>query len=93
MAKIEYECRKCGKLVSLSSKNSSFCTDCGTLLSIRPQLKHWLFQFNPSIYNWFDRIKETREPEQWLISQHVKLIHKNDLVAIFGSGQKAGSMS
>ena len=34
--------------------------------------------------------KDTREPEQWLISQHTQLIRKDDLVAIWSSGQKAG---
>jgi DNA-directed RNA polymerase subunit RPC12/RpoP len=87
----EFECRKCAKTVSAEQhKISPFCPTCGTLLNVKPQPKHWLFQFNPSVYKWFDRIKDTKEPEQWLISQHVQLIHKDDLVAIWGSGQKAG---
>ena len=56
----------------------------------KPKPKHWLFQFNPSTYRWFDRNKETAEPEQWLISQLSTLIHRGDLVAVWGSGQKAG---
>ncbi len=42
------------------------------------------------MYKWFDRTRETAEPEQWLISQHAKLIRKGDFVAIWGAGQKAG---
>jgi 5-methylcytosine-specific restriction protein B len=49
-----------------------------------------MFQFNPKIYRWFDRIRDTQEPEQWLTSQHSKYIHKGDLVAIWASGEKAG---
>jgi hypothetical protein len=91
LAKVEFECRRCGKIESAEQyKISPFCTGCGTLLKIRPQPKHWLFQFNPATYKWFERIKETKEPEQWLISQNTRLIHKDDLVAIWGSGQKAG---
>jgi len=71
-------------------KNSHFCKDCETLLNLKPQPRYWLFQFNPSIYKWFDRIKETQEPEQWLVSQHFRLIREGDLVAVWGSGQKAG---
>ena len=59
-------------------------------LSEKPQPKHWLFQFNPSTYQWLDRIKQTKEPEQWLVSQHAKLIQKGDLVAIWGSNNKGG---
>jgi predicted RNA-binding protein with PUA-like domain len=91
MARLEFECRKCGKVTPAEQyKISRFCFSCGTLLNIRPQPKYWLFQFNPSIYNWFERIKEAKEPEQWLVSQHVKLISKGDFVAIWSSGQKAG---
>lgn len=70
--------------------HSRFCPRCGTFLQVRPQPKRWLFQFNPSVYRWFDRIKDTKEPEQWLVSQHFNRIRKGDLVAIWGSGQKAG---
>lgn len=91
MALIQYECRRCGKTATPENyKSDRFCQYCGTLLNAKPQPKHWLFQFNPSIYKWFDRIKITREPEQWLVSQHFKLIHKGDLVAIWSSGQNAG---
>lgn len=91
LERVEFECRKCLKTVSVEQRKiSPFCPACGTLLNVKPQPKHWLFQFNPSVYKWFDRLKDTKEPEQWLISQHVQLIHKGDLVAIWGSGQKAG---
>ncbi len=86
-----FECRRCRKTESAEQYNSShFCLGCGTLLNVIPQPKHWLFQFNPSAYNWFERIKETREPEQWLVSQHSKLVQRGDLVAVWGSGRKAG---
>ncbi len=89
--KMEFECRICGKIVPPEQyQNSQFCPKCGTMLRLKPQPKHWLFQFNPSAYRWFDRIKETQEPEQWLVSHLVKLIHKGDLVAIWSAGQKAG---
>jgi hypothetical protein len=88
---IEFECRRCGNLESGGQyKRSHFCLTCGTLLSMRPQPKHWLFQFNPKTYKWFGRMEETQEPEQWLIAQHSRLISKGDLVAIWSSGQKAG---
>jgi DNA-directed RNA polymerase subunit RPC12/RpoP len=93
LQKLSYECRICGKVVNYEQyKNSPFCPDlgCGTKLQLKPQPKHWLFQFNPSIYNWFGRTKETREAEQWLVSQLWKLIRKDDLIAIWSSGQKAG---
>ena len=88
-----YECRRCGKIVSYDQyKSSPYCPnlDCGTQLREKPQPKHWLFQFNPKVYNWLGRIEETKEAEQWLISQLWKLIHKDDLIAIWSSGQKAG---
>lgn len=91
MKNAEFECRRCGKTASAQQYEiSRFCSNCGTFLVAKPQPKHWLFQFNPSIYNWFDRIKETKEPEQWLITQHASLIRKGDLVAIWSSGSKAG---
>jgi hypothetical protein len=87
----EFVCRKCGKVVSSAEhKLSPFCPKCGTFLQPRPQPKHWLFQFNPAAYNWFDRIKENKETEQWLTSQHAKQIHEGDMVAIWASGEKAG---
>jgi predicted RNA-binding Zn-ribbon protein involved in translation (DUF1610 family) len=89
--KLEFECRKCGQKVSPDKINSlRFCPKCGTVLQLRPQPKHWLFQFNPLAYGWLDRIKSTQEPEQWLVSQHSKLIHTGDLVAIWAAGQKSG---
>ena len=88
---IEFECRKCRKTVSSEKyKISQFCPDCGTFLHPHPQPRHWLFQFNPTTYRWLDRIKETREPEQWLASQHSKRIREGDMVAIWGSGLKSG---
>ena len=93
MVIVEFQCRRCGQLATPEQyKKSPYCPDlaCGTRLQLKPQPKYWLFQFNPSIYSWFDRIKQTKEPEQWLISQCSKLIHKNDLVAIWSSGLKSG---
>ncbi len=93
MTKIEYVCRKCGKVVTSEQfKLSCFCPDvnCKTSLYPKPQPKHWLFQFNPYTYKWIDRIKETQEPEQWLLSQYAKLIQKGDLIAIWGSNHNGG---
>lgn len=91
--KLEFVCRKCGRVVSSEEhKLNHYCPnpDCTTLLSFRPLPKYWMFQFNSKIYHWFDRISDTREPEQWLTSQHSKYIQKDDLVAIWASGEKAG---
>lgn len=89
MLDAEFVCRKCGKVVSFEQYAlDRFCPDCGTFL--RRQLKHWVFQFNPSIYRWFDRIKENRETEQWLTSQYAESIRERDKVAIWASGEKAG---
>jgi len=86
---VEFVCRKCGKIVSFEQYAlDRFCPDCGTFL--RRQLKHWVFQFNPAIYGWFDRIKENRETEQWLTSQYAESIRERDKVAIWASGEKAG---
>jgi 5-methylcytosine-specific restriction protein B len=86
-----YECRKCKLLVSAQDYAANkFCPQCGTLLQLQSQAKHWLFQFNPLIYRWIDRIKETNEPEQWLVSQYAKQIKKDDLVAIWSAGQNSG---
>jgi len=86
----EFKCRKCGKVVSFEQYTSDrFCPDCGTLLPSR-QLKQWVFQFNPAIYGWSSRIKENRETEQWLTSQHARDIREGDKVAIWASGEKAG---
>ncbi|MDI6690340.1 MAG: EVE domain-containing protein [Candidatus Bathyarchaeota archaeon] len=84
----EFGCRKCGKTVlSKQYKFSRFCPDCGTLLH---SLKFWIFQFNPTVYRWYDWIKKNRESEQWLTSQHAKEIRKGDRVVIWASGEKAG---
>ncbi len=93
MARVEYECRRCGKIVSLEQyEKSQFCPDpeCATRLQLKPQPKHWMFQFCPEQYRWFDRIKATRATEQWLATQNSKLMHKGDFVAIWCSGRKAG---
>jgi hypothetical protein len=49
-----------------------------------------VFQFNPTIYRSFDWIKENRETEQWLTSQHAREIHRKDVAAIWASGYRAG---
>ena len=86
----KFKCRKCGKVVSLEQYTiDRFCPNCGTLLPSR-QLKQWVFQFNPAIYGWFDRMKENRETEQWLTSQYAGDIREGDKVAIWASGEKAG---
>jgi len=85
------ECRKCGKVVSFEQyERSRFCPDCGTFLSKPRRPKCWIFQFNPATYRWFDWVKEKRDIEQWLVSQHTREIHKRDKVAIWASGEKAG---
>jgi len=86
----EFKCRKCGKVVSYEQYTlNRFCPDCGTLLPSR-QLRQWVFQFNPTIYAWFDWMKENRETEQWLTSQHARDIRDGDKVAIWASGENAG---
>ena len=88
MLNAEFGCRKCGKAVSFNQyKLNRFCPDCGTLL--RP-VRYWIFQFNPEIYEWFNWIKENRETEQWLASQHAREIREGDRVVIWASGGKAG---
>lgn len=90
---LEYFCRKCGEVASKEEyKLNPFCPNqiCLTKLNQRPLPKYWIFQFNPKIYRWFDRINFTTEPEQWLTSQHAKFIHKADLVAIWASGKESG---
>jgi len=87
----EFECQKCGKVVSIEQyKIDRFCPSCGTLLRLRLRPKPWVFQFNPAIYKWFDRIKQNRETEQWLTSRHVSDIREGDKVVIWASGEKAG---
>lgn len=91
MSDAEFECRKCGKVVSSKQYGlDRFCPDCGTLLQLRPPPKYWIFQFNPATYAWFDWIKENRETEQWLTSRHAGDIREGDKVAIWASGEKAG---
>ena len=91
MEKVEFGCRRCGKTVTAQEyKYNLFCPTCGTLLQEKPQPRHWLFQFNPSTYKWFERIKDTKDPEQWLVSHHFKLIHRSDLVAIWSAGKSGG---
>lgn len=91
MLDAKFECRKCGKVVSFEQyKLDRFCPHCGTFLRPRRQPKYWVFQFNPTIYGWFDWIKENRETEQWLTSQHARDIRERDKVAIWASGDKAG---
>jgi len=91
MSDAEFECRKCGKVVSFSQyKLDRFCPDCGTFLRLRRQPKYWIFQFNPAIYAWFDWMKENKETEQWLTSQYARDIRERDKVAIWASGEKAG---
>jgi rubredoxin len=91
MLDAEFECRKCGKVVSFEQyKIDRFCPNCGTLLGLGSRPKHWVFQFNPAIYRWFDRIKENRETEQWLTTQHARYIREENKVAIWASGMEAG---
>ena len=91
MSDAEFECRKCGKVVSFEQyRLNHFCPRCGTHLTLRRQPNYWVFQFNPTIYAWFDRMKGNRETEQWLTSQHARDIHEGDKVAIWASGDKAG---
>jgi DNA-directed RNA polymerase subunit RPC12/RpoP len=88
---IEYTCRRCTKTVAAEQyKQSHFCPACGTQLNLKPLPKHWIFQFNPSTYSWSTHSKITKQLEQWLISQHRKLISKGDLVAIWGAGCNGG---
>jgi len=87
----EFECLRCGKVVSFQQyRLDRFCPDCGTFLRPRRQSRSWVFQFNPAIYRWFDWMKENRETERWLASQHAGYIHQGDKVAIWASGEKAG---
>jgi DNA-directed RNA polymerase subunit RPC12/RpoP len=87
----EYTCWKCGKHITVKQPDSSYsCPDCGTLLKPAPKTLHWIFQFNPKTYRWFDRMKETRRPEQWLASRDSEYMKKGDFVAIWASGKSAG---
>lgn len=87
------ECRKCGKIVPYEQyKLSRYCPtpSCGTLLPNPRRPRHWIFQFNPATYRWFDWIRENVETEQWLISRYAKVIDKRDRVIIWASGTRAG---
>jgi predicted RNA-binding protein with PUA-like domain/DNA-directed RNA polymerase subunit RPC12/RpoP len=91
MSTREFVCRRCGNLVSSKQYElEKFCPKCGTRLSPRRQPKHWIFQFNPATYGWFDWIKEGRETEQWLTAQYAKEIREGDKVAIWSSGKESG---
>ncbi len=90
MREKELECRKCKTTIPASNHPSQFCPKCGTHLTARPLPKYWVFQFNPSIYRWHERITTTNEPEQWLVTHHFSRIRTNDLVAIWRSGDKSG---
>jgi len=87
----EWECRQCGERIVQEKPNKLlFCSKCETHLRLRSPPQHWLFQFNPSMYNWFEWIRNNKDTEQWLTSQHFKYICEGDLVAIWASGQQAG---
>ena len=91
MGDLEYKCRRCGNVVSSQQYISDrFCPDCGTFLSPGDRLRHWMFQFNPAMYAWFDWIKENMETEQWLTSRYARRICTGDKVVIWASGEKAG---
>jgi len=91
MSDVEFECRKCGKRISLEAyERSRYCPDCGTLLQRRRSPKYWVFQFNSSTYTWFDWVRKNREVEQWLTSQYAREIRQGDKVAIWSSGKDAG---
>ena len=62
----------------------------GESLNHYPYSKHWIFQFNPDIYDWFGWIKESRPSEQWLVSRFAKFICVGDQVVIWASGEKSG---
>lgn len=88
---IEYECRKCKKIIVFErSAKNLFCPKCGTFLKLRRQPQHWLFQFNPAVYRWFDWVKENRETEQWLTIQHAQHIQTGDKIVIWAAGNIAG---
>ena len=59
-------------------------------LHLYPPSKHWIFQFNPEIYNWFNWIKENKNSEQWLVSRFAKLICIGDKAAIWACGKEGG---
>lgn len=89
----EYQCRKCGKVVSIEQYRANrFCPDCKMILypRISTVSNHWMFQFKQGTYRWFDWIKRNPGNDQWLVSQHVEEIRKGDHVAIWASGAKGG---
>jgi len=91
MGDADFKCRRCGREVSYDQHRSSrFCPQCGALLNSRCRVRHWVFQFNPEIYRWFDWMKESRATEQWLTSRYAKSIHTGDKVAVWASGKNAG---
>lgn len=55
-----------------------------------PYSRHWIFQFNPDIYDWFSWIKENKTSEQWLVSRFAKLMCIGDKAAIWASGEDGG---
>jgi hypothetical protein len=89
LRELQLECQKC-KTIIAQKNQVMFCPKCGTRLTARSLPKYWVFQFNPSIYRWSDRIATANEPEQWLVSHHFSRISINDLVAIWRSGDKSG---
>jgi hypothetical protein len=89
----EYECRKCKTHTFVCRPFPDLpCPLCGSLLTPAPKPRYWIFQFNPNIYLWFERMKNTagKKPEQWLASRHGEYMKKGDFVAIWASGKKAG---
>ncbi len=87
----KYSCWKCGKNITVKQRDSYYtCSKCGILLREAPKILYWIFQFNPKTYRWFDRMKETRRPEQWLASQDSERMKKGDFVAVWASGKSAG---
>ncbi|HSV48750.1 MAG TPA: EVE domain-containing protein [Candidatus Acidoferrales bacterium] len=54
--------------------------------------RYWLFQFNPKVYLWFERMLDTggNKPEQWLAHRYSEYMKKGDFVAIRASGKDAG---
>ena len=55
--------------------------------------RYWIFQFNPKIYLWFERMTDTdgKKPEQWLASRYSEYMKTGDFVCIRASGKIGGS--